>query len=294
LHVAQPALSRAVQELEEFLGTRLLERTRRSVSLTPSGAALLHECGILVERRDEVIRRIRRIASGEEGELRLGYIGPPTQNFLGPIVGEFRRRFPRVSVILEERTPERVWEMVANGRLAIGLTRPALGASYARLETTLLRKESFCAVFPQEHEFARLRRVPWARLKDSPLIILARRESVGQHEEILAACREAQFLPRLAHTPSLISTVLTYVEAGAGVGIIPETMYVEAGAGVGIIPETIISLAASSLTARPLAPARSVDLVMVWPADNPSPVLKAFRLLVQEWRENGLLWKSRG
>jgi DNA-binding transcriptional LysR family regulator len=91
LHVAQPALSRTVKELEERLGVELLSRTRRSVALTPAGAVLLHETGLLLQRLDEAVRRVRRTAAGEEGELRLGYIGPPTQTFLGRIVKEFRR-----------------------------------------------------------------------------------------------------------------------------------------------------------------------------------------------------------
>ena len=88
LHIAQPALSRAVQELERELGTSLLHRTRRNVRLTPAGAVLLEEAGLLLDRFAESIRRVKRTMSGEEGELRLGYIGPPTQSFLGRILGE--------------------------------------------------------------------------------------------------------------------------------------------------------------------------------------------------------------
>src|SRR6185503_1201191 len=102
------------------------ERTRHLVRLTPAGAVLLREAAVLLQQVEELTRRVKRTAAGEEGELRLGYIGPPTQAFLGRIVKEFRRRYPRVTVVLEERTPERVWEMVAQGRLAIGLTRPVL------------------------------------------------------------------------------------------------------------------------------------------------------------------------
>src|SRR5688500_16908749 len=85
LHIAQPALSRAVKELEEHLGVVVLQRTRRSVALTPAGSVLLQETGLLLQRFDEAIRRVKRTAAGEEGELRLGYIGPPTQAFLGRI-----------------------------------------------------------------------------------------------------------------------------------------------------------------------------------------------------------------
>jgi DNA-binding transcriptional LysR family regulator len=66
LHVAQPALSRTVKELETQLGVVLLDRDRRSVSLTPAGAVLLRETGLLLERLEETIRRVQRTAVGRK------------------------------------------------------------------------------------------------------------------------------------------------------------------------------------------------------------------------------------
>jgi LysR family transcriptional regulator, benzoate and cis,cis-muconate-responsive activator of ben and cat genes len=114
LHIAQPALSRAIKQLETTLGANVFERSRHHVRLTPAGTVLLHETALLLEHLEELLRRVRRTASGEEGELRLGYIGPPTQPFLGRLLREYRKRFPLVTIHLEERTPQRVWEMVAN------------------------------------------------------------------------------------------------------------------------------------------------------------------------------------
>jgi DNA-binding transcriptional LysR family regulator len=277
LHIAQPALSRAVKELEDRLGIVLLDRNRRSVALTAAGRVLLNEIGVLLQRFDEAIRKVQRTAAGDEGELRLGFIGPPTQNFLGRVLQEFRRRHPRVSVVLEERTPERVWEMVVRGRLDIGLTRPVLASRALGLKTALLRKERLCAAFPTNHPLARSASVRWRDLTDEPLIILARREGVGLHDAALDACRQARFNPKLAHTPSLVSTVLSYVEAGAGVGIIPDSVS-SLGAGLPVV-------------FRPLTPAHTVELVMVWSDEVESPPAAAFRSLMQEWLKAGSLWK---
>ncbi len=276
LHIAQPALSRAVKELEEKIGVVLMLRNRRVVSLTEAGAMLLHEIGILFQRVDDAVKRVQRVANGEEGELRVGYIGPPTQAFLGRVLAEFRRRYPRVSVILEERTPERVWEMVARGRLEVGLTRPVLAQHAHGLHTTVLRREPFHAVLPAAHPLAKKRDVPWRSLAGEPLVILARREGVGLHDAILTACQRAKFTPRLVHTPSVIHTVLSYVEAGAGIGIIPDSVAV-VGAG-------------GPLVFRPLVPVQSVDLVMVWAGSNTSPAALAFRELVAAWLRTKKLW----
>lgn len=276
LHIAQPALSRAVREIEDFLAVQLFARTRRSVALTPAGAVLFDETRLLLQRFEESFRRVKRTAAGEEGELRLGYIGPPTRSFLGRIVKEFRRRFPRVTVVLEERTPERVWEMVARGRLHVGLTRPVLPHHSVGLHTLVLRKEHLAAALAPRNPLAKSPVVPWRQLANQPLIILSRREGVSLHDAVLAACRTAGFTPLLAHTPSLISTVLNYVEAGAGIGVVSDSICsYEKGC---------------PLLFRPLSPIHTVDLVMVWSETNEEPPAAAFRKLLREWKAAGRLW----
>jgi DNA-binding transcriptional LysR family regulator len=276
LHIAQPALSRAVQELERELGVSLMDRDRRSVALTPAGAVLLKDTGLLLERMDETIRRVQRTAVGEEGELRLGYIGPPTQNFLGRILAEFRRRHPRVNLVLEERTPERVCEMVARGRLAVGLTRPVWSGLALGLSTRLLRREPLWVALPESHPLATRAAVPWRELAHEPLIVLSRREGVGLHDAILEGCRHGGFAPRFAHTPSVIGTVLAYVETGAGVGVIPDSV---AALGAG-----------RPLVFRPLRRRQTVDLVMVWSEDHDNPAAAAFRRLMLQWIAEHRLW----
>lgn len=275
LRIAQPALSRAVQEVEAALGAAVLERNRRKVSLTPAGRVLLREIAILFERWDEAMRRVRRTAAGEEGELRIGYIGPPTQPFLGKLLKEYRRRYPLVSIHLEERTPERVWEMLAKGRLSVAFTRPVTTAEVFGLRTIVLRKERLGAVVPGTHPLAHRDSLAWRRLAREPLIVLARREGVGSHDAILAACRQADFAPRLAYTPSLIGTVLSYVEAGAGVGVVPECV---------ITP----GLPLRFLLLKPVV---VVPLVLVWQENEDTPAVQRFRELIIEWQKAGKLWK---
>ena len=106
--------------------------------------------------------------------------------------------------------------------------------------------------------------------------MLARREGVGSHDEILAACRRAGFAPRLAYAPSLIGTVLSYVEAGAGIGIVPESVSTPEGA----------------LHFVPLVPLASVPLVLVWQEDEDTPAVQRFRELVVQWQRQGKLQRS--
>jgi DNA-binding transcriptional LysR family regulator len=274
LHIAQPALSRAIKQLEHSLGADVLERTRHFVRLTPAGAVLLREIAVLLEHLEELTGRVHRTAAGEEGELRLGYIGPPTQPFLSRLLHDYRKRYPLVSIHLEERTPERVWEMVAKGRLSAALTRPVLVHEALGLRTVVLQEERLGIVVPAEHPLAKRHSVPWTALAREPLIVLARREGMGLHDAVIAGCRQAGVTPRLAHTPSLIGTVMIYVEAGAGIGVVTESV---------VTPSPALHFVL-------LKPVQRVPLVLVWQEDDDSPPVQRFRELLLEWKEAGKLW----
>ena len=275
LRVAQPALSRAVKELEANLGVEVFERTKHFVRLTPAGSVLRQEAALLFDRWDEALERVKRTAAGEEGELRLGYIGPPTQPFLGRLLSEYKQRYPRVSIHLEERTPERVWEMVARGRLSLAITRPVQVHESSGLKTLLLRNERLGVLVRDDHPWAGKKSLGWKALANHPLIVLARREGMSLHDAMLAGCREAGFMPRLSHTPSLVGTIMSYVEAGAGVGIVTDS--------VGITSQTLQFI--------PLAPQRTVPLVLVWQQEADAPPVQRFRELLMDWEYSGKLWK---
>lgn len=235
--------------------------------LTPGGEVLLREAGVLFERLDETVRKVRRAAAGAEGELRLGYIGPPTRAFLGGLLKAFHERYPRVNIVLEERTPERVWEMVSKGRLSVGLTRPVLAHEALGLQSLLLCQEPLCAAVPADHRLAERKTIPWGELAEEPIVILARREGAGSHDTILAACAGAGFTPHLVHTPSVIGTILRYVEAGTGIGIVPES----------VTPES------DTVRLIPLVPRETLPVVMVWSREGDDPAVTAFRGIVEEW-----------
>lgn len=274
LRIAQPALSRAVRELEDEFGVELIDRGKRKIRLTPAGETMLRDASVMIERAEELVRRVRRTAAGELGELRLGYIGPPVLGFLGPLIDEFRSRHPEIHVVLEERTPERVWEMVDRGRLSVGLTRPVLAHRSLGLPQETLLQERFCAAVPPTHPWASRARIRWADLADHPTILLSRREGAGSHDAILAACERAGIALNIAHTPSLMGTILRYVEGGAGVGIVPECAATES---------TFAKLV-------PLSPRVKLPLVLVWgTTGDDDPTVVAFRTLVLEWRADGKL-----
>jgi DNA-binding transcriptional LysR family regulator len=165
--------------------------------------------------------------------------------------------------------------MVAKGRLHAALTRPVLVHEALGLRTITLHEERLGIVVPAEHPLASRRAVPWTALAREPLIVLARREGIGLHDAVIAGCRHAGVTPRLAHTPSLIGTVMSYVEAGAGIGVATESV---------VTPMPTLRFVL-------LNPVQRVPLVFVWQEDDDSPPVRRFREMLLEWKKGGQLSK---
>src|SRR5215813_13179739 len=100
LRVAQPALSRQVQDLEDEIGVDLLRRSPRGVTLTAEGKLFLDEARDLLKRVDESMEKTRALARGEYGELHIGYNPVPTVEILPPALAAFQRGVPGVKLVL--------------------------------------------------------------------------------------------------------------------------------------------------------------------------------------------------
>ena len=100
LRVAQPALSRQIQDLEEELGVKLLERSTRGIKLTEAGKFFANEAGAVLARADQALKAVRALARGETGELRVGYAPSPTTEILPRALAAFQKAAPGVRVTL--------------------------------------------------------------------------------------------------------------------------------------------------------------------------------------------------
>jgi DNA-binding transcriptional LysR family regulator len=99
LRIAQPALSRQIQDLEDEIGVDLFRRSTRGVTLTPEGELFQREADRLLQDAGESVGKVRALARGEFGELHVGYSPSPTTEILSPTLVEFRKTSPRVKVI---------------------------------------------------------------------------------------------------------------------------------------------------------------------------------------------------
>src|SRR5579863_10479624 len=122
LRIAQPALSRQVQDLEEEIGVDLLKRGPRGVTLTAEGKLFLDEARELLKRADESVEKVRALARGESGELHVGYAPSPTVEILPPALAAFQKAVPRVKVLLHDLSSDELIAGLHNATLELAIT----------------------------------------------------------------------------------------------------------------------------------------------------------------------------
>jgi DNA-binding transcriptional LysR family regulator len=223
LRVAQPALSRQVQDLEEEIGVDLLVRSPRGVTLTAEGKLFLAEVKDLLTRAEESIEKVRALARGEYGELHVGYAPTPTSEILPRALAAFQKVAPRVQVVLHDLAGDEMYAGLREGTLHVAITAqsasnaPITGVTYEEL-----RQYAFCLALPHGHRLAKKKTVSLAEVAAEPLVALRKRDYSEYHVIIERIFTPSKLRPRIAAEVDGANTLITGVESGRGVAVVTE------------------------------------------------------------------------
>src|SRR6476620_4058562 len=124
LHVAQPALTKRIQQLERALGVRLFVRTRRSVKLTSDGEVLLEKARQVIRAAEDLTTTARRLSDGEMGRLRIGFTPSAPHHVLPALMQSVRRQHPAISCSPSAGSSEDQIRQLLEGLLEDGILRP--------------------------------------------------------------------------------------------------------------------------------------------------------------------------
>ena len=175
LRIAQPALSRQVQDLEDEIGVNLLKRSPRGVTITAEGKLYLEEAREVLRRTDESVERVRALARGEYGKLHVGYAPSPTVEILPSALAAFQKAFPRVRVSLHDLSQRELIDGLQNGTLELAVTLDAAGLQSGGLEFEALRNYPLCVALAPAHRFTRLKSISLEKVAAEPLIGFCRK-----------------------------------------------------------------------------------------------------------------------
>lgn len=230
-HIAQPPLSQQIKRLEEELGVTLLERTSRRVLLTPEGAEFLTSARDIMGRLDEAVDRIQSMSRGEEGCLRIGFIGPAALSALPQAIRKFRDDNPRIKLDFSAKSTTEQLPMLRSDRLDIAFIR-LFGHDVEGLEQWDFLREPYVLALPERHELAEFAEVDIRQLEGQPLIFNQRIAQPALYRSLIGSFHKAGFLPNIIQEVNTEQSTIALVATGLGSALVPASSASDQRSGV--------------------------------------------------------------
>lgn len=269
LGMSQPQLTQQLKQMEDIIGTRLFDRTRRKVELAPAGQLILPDARAVVRHVRQAEDVALRAGRGLLGQLSLGYIGAVAYNgVLTSILSHFRPRAKQVDLTLRLMDLDRQFPEVTAGNLDVGLVRLPFPDISPDLEVRVLHRENLWIALPRDHPLAAQDSVALADLEGEDFIATHLPPNTGFSAAAHAAWAEAGITPNIVYRSPQLASIVSLVEAGLGVAIIPEAMHRVQLPGLAY-------RRLHDITAQ-------AEIALIYRRDSESPPLKLFLASVEE------------
>ena len=220
VHISQSGISAQVRRLEQQLGAELIDRSARSATLTPAGAAALEHARAAIAAAGAVRQAVDEVTGLLRGRLVIGMVTACTVRPLFDALSAFHAAHPGVELSLLEDASDRLIERVRSGRTDLALT--GVAAMPAGLEGFPVISERLVAAVPTDHPLARRKRVTLADIAAHPLICMP--EGTGIRTVFDRGCAARGARPDIALEASAPSAVADLAARGLGVAILTASM----------------------------------------------------------------------
>ncbi len=223
LHIAQPPLSRQIQQLEHVLDVQLFERNSRPLKLTDTGRFLYSHAVQLLAQSIELESMTRRVGKIERS-LSVGFVGSTLYGLLPKIIRRFRQENGAVELTLHEMTTMEQIKALKEGRIDVGFGRIRLEDPSIR--RVLLREERMIVALPLGHPLADAKdALSLSDLVNETLIIFPKAPRPSYADQVLAAFHDRSLTPRRIHETRELQIALGLVAAGEGLSILPGSVH---------------------------------------------------------------------
>lgn len=221
LHMSQPPLTRRIQQLEETLGVVLLNRSKRTVTLTPAGEYLFEACTRLFKILEHDIENVKKIGKGEKGTITIGFTGSVVNDLLPKILKQARITYPDLHIHVSQLTTAQQIKSLNDGSIDLGLLVSPIDEK--NIATRLIRTEPFVACIPKTHPFV-LKDILTIDMFKNELFIMTPKESgSGYYNAFMNLCSKGGFYPKIVQTAQEQNTIVSLVAAQIGVAFVPES-----------------------------------------------------------------------
>lgn len=223
LHMSQPPLSRAIQQLESDLGAELIDRTSRPLRLTETGRLFHEQAQQVLGRVDDMQAMMKAAAAAERKRFTIGFVSSTIYARLPELIRAFRLAAPDVELVLIEITTLDQITALKEGRIDVGFGRIRFeDSAVARI---VLRHEPLVAALPTAHALASYTGpIPLRALAGEPLIVYPRTPRPSYADQVISLLRDHLIEPRIAYEARELQTAIGLVAAEEGVAIVPESV----------------------------------------------------------------------
>nr|WP_306152219.1 LysR family transcriptional regulator [Roseovarius sp. MMSF_3281] len=222
LGVAQPALSRAIQHLEQELQVRLFDRSNRAVRLTEAGAAFLRGSHGIMNVVDRAVEETRQVDRGQIGSLRIGYTDMAIGGVLPSLLKTFQARHRGIVLHPHHDVTSTQLHKLDQGELDIGcVTGPISRAGYDQVP---IQSERLVCVVYENHPLARRGSIRLNELAQEDFIHGPTRDWEHFFSYLFPLCRRAGFVPHIVQEAYNSAGILGLVACGMGVTVLTESV----------------------------------------------------------------------
>jgi LysR family transcriptional regulator, benzoate and cis,cis-muconate-responsive activator of ben and cat genes len=223
LHIAQPPLSRQIQQLEEELGVPLIKRGTRPAHLTEQGRLLYEQAVQILERMEEIRAIVRRLERSKRNVFSVGFVPSTLYGRLPDVIRAYRAARPDTELNLVELTSLEQLSALKEGRIDIGFSRIPL--EDPAIDRQLLRNEKLIVAFPLDHPIStRSGALRLKHLTNERLIVYPKAPRPSFADQVLSLFRDKGLKPAALHEVRELQTALGLVVAEAGICLVPASV----------------------------------------------------------------------
>lgn len=222
LHIAQPPLSRQIQQLEEELGVPLLDRSSRPLKLTNAGSFFYDQTVQVLARLKEIQKATRRIGAGSTRWMGIGFVPSILYGFLPNVLQRFTTENDKLDISLSELTSVQQAEALKAGRIDVGFGRLAIQDE--GLENIVLTEEALVVAVPSNSPLTREASIPLKRLASEVLVLYPASPRPSFADQVLNQFSVRGYEIGKTYETNGLQTAIGLVAAGMGVTLVPESV----------------------------------------------------------------------
>lgn len=265
LNMAQPPLSRQIQQLEAELGIQLFDRESRPLKLTPGGRLFREQALAVIQRMEELQGAMQRFAASERPRFVIGFVPSVIYARLPRVIRGLRQRAPEVELSLIEMMSLEQISALKEGRIDVGFGRVRFDDPALRRE--VMREERLVVALPLGHPLAGEQPISLADLAGEPLVVYPREPRPSYADQVLSIFRDRGLEP---------AQIIEVRELQTAIGLVASTM------GVCLVPASVRLMERGDVVYQDLVETVTSPIILSYRRDDSSEHLARLRSVIEE------------